>query len=379
MTSPDSGRAAAPAVSPAAPGAADAVDRSPLGGITLPAGFEGLSEHPRLLAVVVDALDAVETELSEAVSHTDQLADTTSRHLLEAGGKRIRPLLTILASLLGDPEVVSGQVGAVGETTRRAAVVMELTHLATLYHDDVMDEATVRRGAPTAHRMWGNSVAILAGDLVFARASQLMATLGPEAVCIQADTFERLVLGQLWETVGPAEDADDLEHYLQVLAGKTGSLIAAAGRLGAFFGGSDPQTVDVLADYGEKVGLAFQLADDVIDLTSASETSGKIPGTDLKERVPTLPVLLLRRAALKDGPDGEAARSAVELIDGPLHTDEQLAAAVQAVSVHPVMDEAWTMTRGWAEDARAALSPLPDSPVKDALEAFADYVVSRRA
>ncbi|WP_431861098.1 polyprenyl synthetase family protein [Micrococcus terreus] len=368
MTSHDSGHAADPAVASPA-----------LAGITLPAGFEGLTEHPRLLDVVVEALDAVEAELSEAVSHADELADTTSRHLLEAGGKRIRPLLTILASLLGDPEVASGQVGEVGEQTRRAAVVMELTHLATLYHDDVMDEAPVRRGAPTAHRMWGNSVAILAGDLVFARASQLMATLGPEAVRIQADTFERLVLGQLRETVGPAEGVDELEHYLDALAGKTGSLIAAAGHLGAFFGRSDPQAVAVLADYGEKVGLAFQLADDVIDLTSASETSGKVPGTDLKERVPTLPVLLLRRAALQDGPDGEAARSAVELIDGPLDTDEQLAAAVQAVASHPVIDEAWTITRGWAEDARAALAPLPDSPVKVALEAFADYVVSRRA
>lgn len=377
MTSHDPGRTADPAVSTA--GTAGTVTGPALGGIALPAWFEGLGEHSHLLDVVVEALDAVESELSEAVTHTDRLADTTSRHLLEAGGKRIRPLLTILSSLLGDPQVVSGQVGEVSAQTRRAAVVMELTHLATLYHDDVMDEAPVRRGAPTAHRMWGNSVAILAGDLVFARASQLMSTLGPEAVRIQADTFERLVMGQLRETVGPDQGVDPLEHYLLVLAGKTGSLIAASGRLGAHFGGSDPDTVEILADYGEKVGLAFQLADDVIDLTSASETSGKVPGTDLKERVPTLPVLLLRRAAQVEGPDGDSARRAVELIDGPLDTDQQLAAAVRAVAEHPVIEEAWAITRGWAQDARAALAPLPDSPVKVALEAFADYVVSRQA
>ncbi|HEY4613843.1 MAG TPA: polyprenyl synthetase family protein [Citricoccus sp.] len=347
-----------------------------LGSLALPPGFERLAEHGELLATVAGALEKVEQELAEAVANADQLADHTSRHLLEAGGKRIRPLLTILSSLLGDPRVATGQVAEVGADVRSAAVVMELTHLATLYHDDVMDEAPVRRGAPAAHELWGNSVAILAGDLIFARASLLMSSLGPEAVAIQARTFERLVMGQLWETVGPEEGQDALEHYLRVVSGKTGSLIAAAGQLGAHFGGADEATVEILADYGEKVGVAFQLADDVIDLTSASDTSGKVPGTDLKERVPTLPVLLLRREAERGD---AAAQAAVGLVDGPLDTDAQLAAAVEAVSAHPVIASAWEVTRGWAEDARAALAPLPASPVKDALEAFADYVVRREA
>jgi heptaprenyl diphosphate synthase len=347
-----------------------------VGSLVLPPGFERLAENGELLATVATALDRVEQELAEAVANTDQLADLTSRHLLEAGGKRVRPLLTVLSSLLGDPGVGTGQVGEVSAGVRSAAVVMELTHLATLYHDDVMDEAPVRRGAPAAHELWGNSVAILAGDLIFARASQLMASLGPEAVAVQARTFERLVMGQLWETVGPRQDQDPLEHYLRVISGKTGSLIAAAGRLGALFGGADESTVDTLEDYGEKVGMAFQLADDVIDLTSASDTSGKVPGTDLKERVPTLPVLLLRQEAARGD---AAARSALELVDGPLDTDDQLSAAVAAVAAHPVIESAWEITRGWAADARAALAPLPDSPVKDALEAFADYVVRRDA
>ncbi|MGW9550027.1 polyprenyl synthetase family protein [Citricoccus zhacaiensis] len=341
--------------------------------MVLPAGFETLAEHGDLLDVVTTALEQVEHELSEAVTNADQLADHTSRHLLEAGGKRIRPLLTILSSLLGEPGVGTGQVGAVAAEVRSAAVVMELTHLATLYHDDVMDEAPVRRGAPAAHQVWGNSVAILAGDLIFARASLLMATLGPEAVAIQARTFERLVMGQLWETVGPEESDDHLEHYLRVIGGKTGSLIASAGRLGAHFGGCDEATVQILEDYGEKVGMAFQLADDVIDLTSTSHASGKTPGTDLKERVPTLPVLLLRQAAPADA----TAAAVLELVDGPLDTDEQLAAAVAAVSAHPVIEQAWDITRGWSADAVEALAPLPESPVKSALVAFADYVVNR--
>ncbi|MGM7671409.1 polyprenyl synthetase family protein [Microbacterium sp. A93] len=352
---------------------ADAAAGVTIGDLALPRGFENLAAHGDLLDVVITALDAVEGELATAVSNADQLADHTSRHLLEAGGKRIRPLLTILSSLVGDPGVGTGQVGEVPAAVRSAAVVMELTHLATLYHDDVMDEAPVRRGAPAAHQVWGNSIAILAGDLIFARASLLMASLGPDAVAIQARTFERLVMGQLWETVGPTEQDDPLEHYLRVIGGKTGSLIAAAGQLGAHFGGCDAATVHLLEEYGEKVGTAFQLADDVIDLTSSSHASGKTPGTDLKERVPTLPVLLLRQAAEQD----PSARAALELVDGPLDTDEQLAAAVAAVSTHPVIEQAWEITRGWAADAVQALEPLADSPVKGALVAFADYVVDR--
>lgn len=363
MTSHDSGHAADPAVASPA-----------LAGITLPAGFEGLTEHPRLLDVVVEALDAVEAELSEAVSHADELADTTSRHLLEAGGKRIRPLLTILASLLGDPEVASGQVGEVGEQTRRAAVVMELTHLATLYHDDVMDEAPVRRGAPTAHRMWGNSVAILAGDLLFARASQLMATLGPEAVRIQADTFERLVLGQLRETVGPADGVDELEHYLDVLAGKTGSLIAACGIYGAGLSGADEHVRAAMETYGERIGVAFQLADDIIDITSPSEVTGKTTGTDLREGVLTLPVLMLRRMA-EDG-DASAAR-VLDLVDADLTSDDALAAAVEAICAHEAVERSWAVAQEWVDDALRALEPLPASAARSALEAFGRDMVHR--
>ncbi|MES1171055.1 MAG: polyprenyl synthetase family protein, partial [Actinomycetota bacterium] len=157
-------------------------------------------------------LALVEERLRDAVSQSDRLADATSRHLVNAGGKRLRPALALLTAHLGDasrPEVVD------------AAVVVELTHLATLYHDDVMDSAPTRRGAPAAHEVWGNSVAILTGDLLFARASSVVAGLGPQAVRIQAETFERLCLGQLHETVGPSDDDDPVEFYLQVLADKT--------------------------------------------------------------------------------------------------------------------------------------------------------------
>lgn len=230
----------------------------------------------------------VEELLRDAVTYADPIAHDASRHLVDAGGKRLRPLLTLLTAELGDGnrrEVID------------AAAVVELTHLATLYHDDVMDSAPLRRGAPSAHEVWGNSVAILTGDLLFARASSIVSGLGPEAVRIQAQTFERLCLGQLHETVGPRPDEDPVEHYLQVLADKTASLIATSARFGAMFAGCRPDVVRTVTQFGEIVGVAFQLADDVIDLTSDGSVTGKTPGTDLREGVPTMPALLLRSRA----------------------------------------------------------------------------------
>ncbi|MHA7188976.1 polyprenyl synthetase family protein [Arthrobacter sp. MDT2-16] len=333
--------------------------------LRLPPGFALIAEDPELGPSVSSCLAEVEKQLRGAISNSDPLADATSRHLVEAGGKRIRPLLTILASHLGNPA---------GAKVVQAAVVVELTHLATLYHDDVMDSAPYRRGAPTAHEVWGNSVAILTGDLIFARASILVSELGGEALGIQARTFERLCLGQLHETVGPREGQDDLEHYLSVIADKTGSLVAASGQLGAIFADAPREVVDVMVSYGEKVGVAFQLADDVIDVTGLKVKSGKAPGTDLREGVPTLPVILLRRAAAAGD---RSAADVVALVDGDLSSDEALAEAVAAVRSHPQTQEAWAVAQQWADAAVAALAPLPDSVVKQALESFAQAVVSR--
>lgn len=333
--------------------------------LRLPPGFALIAEDPELGPSVSSCLAEVEKQLRGAIANSDPLADATSRHLVEAGGKRIRPLLTILASHLGNPTRTK---------VVQAAVVVELTHLATLYHDDVMDSAPYRRGAPTAHEVWGNSVAILTGDLIFARASILVSELGGEALGIQARTFERLCLGQLHETVGPREGQDDLEHYLSVIADKTGSLVAASGQLGALFADTPREVVDVMVSYGEKVGVAFQLADDVIDVTGLKVTSGKVPGTDLREGVPTLPLILLRRAAAAGD---QSAADVVALVDGDLSSDEALAEAVAAVRSHPQTREAWAVAQQWADDAVAALDPLPDSVVKQALASFAQAVVSR--
>ena len=322
-----------------------------------------------LAELLTARLAMVEERLRGVVTYADELADTASRHLVNAGGKRLRPLLTLLAAQLGDgnrPEVID------------AAVVCELTHLATLYHDDVMDSAPLRRGAPAAHEVWGNSVAILTGDLLFARASTTVAGLGPEAVRIQASTFERLCLGQLHETVGPAEGEDPVAHYLQVLADKTGSLVATSGRFGAMFAGCSPSVVRILTEFGEKVGVAFQLADDVIDLSADAAVTGKTPGTDLRERVPTMPVLLLRARAAAPHAD-PADRELVARLDGDLSSDEALAEAVAALREHEVVAETRELAQRWAREAAEILEPLPEGTVRSALEHFADSLVHRAA
>jgi len=315
-----------------------------------------------LIKIIQSGLEQVEDELLAAVRHTDPVANVTSRHLLEAGGKRLRPVLVLLAANLGKgniPEVI------------KASVVVELTHLATLYHDDVMDRAPMRRGVQTAHEIWGNSVAILTGDLLFAKASQIVSRLGAKALTLQADTFERLCLGQLHETIGPAENEDPIEHYIQVLADKTGSLISASAELGCIYADAPDEYREPLRIYGEKVGVAFQLIDDVIDI--GSDASGKTPGTDLRAGVPTMPTLILRRMAKTD----PIAAELVAIIDGGLEDDAMLATVVERLRKHPALDEAYQLAKTWSAEAVAALARLPDSPVKDALRVFAEAVVER--
>jgi heptaprenyl diphosphate synthase len=253
-----------------------------------------------------------------------------------------------------------------------AAVVVELTHLATLYHDDVMDNAPTRRGVATAQNIWGNNVAILTGDLLFARASQIVSRLGEKALTLQADTFERLCLGQLHETIGPHEGDDPIEHYIKVLADKTGSLISAAAQMGILFSNAPAEFGEPLRVFGEKVGVAFQLIDDVIDI-SEKGPSGKTPGTDLRAGVPTLPVLLLRKAAATD----PSAAELLEIIDGGLEDDAQLQKAVSALRNHAVAEAAYLEAKRWADEAVEALAPLPEGSVKNALTVFATAVVDR--
>ncbi|BBC35802.1 Geranylgeranyl pyrophosphate synthase [Streptomyces graminofaciens] len=327
----------------------------------------GLSARDQALEADVQAgLAAVEEGLLEATKSEVPFIQEAAQHLLRAGGKRFRPQLVMLAAQFGDP-YAPGVVPS--------AVVVELTHLATLYHDDVMDEADVRRGVPSANARWGNSLAVLTGDFLFARASHVLADLGPDAVRIQAEAFERLVTGQILETAGPRDGRDPIDHYLDVLGGKTGSLVAVAGRLGAMTAGADETVVDVLTQYGERLGVAFQLADDVLDIASDSHESGKTPGTDLREGVPTMPVLRLRERAERLGVAEDVALC--ELLDSDLSDDARHAEALARLRVHPALEQARRDTVRYAEEARGVLAPLPECGAKAALVELCDAVVHR--
>ncbi|MFJ4783304.1 polyprenyl synthetase family protein [Streptomyces sp. NPDC001002] len=327
----------------------------------------GLSVRDQALEADVQAgMAAVEEGLLEATKSEVPFITEAAQHLVRAGGKRFRPLLVMLAAQFGDryaPGIVP------------SAVVVELTHLATLYHDDVMDEATVRRGVDSANTRWGNSVAVLTGDFLFARASHILADLGPEAVRVQAEAFERLVTGQILETAGPQDGRDPIDHYLDVLAGKTGSLVAVSCRFGALMSGADETVVDVLTQYGERLGVAFQLADDVLDIASDSHESGKTPGTDLREGIPTMPVLRLRERVARLGLAEDIALC--ELLDSDLTDDARHAEALAGLREHPALEQARRDTVRYAEDARAALAPLRECDAKSALVELCDAVVHR--
>lgn len=318
---------------------------------------------PELESRVRSRLLAVEKDLAVAVTSDVDFVNEAARHLLDAGGKRFRPLLVVLAAEFGEPDA-PGVVPA--------ALVVELTHLATLYHDDVMDEADLRRGAQSANARWDNSVAILTGDFLFARASDIVADLGPEAVRIQAQTFARLVQGQIRETVGPRDGEDRLAHYLSVVADKTGSLIATSARFGAKMAGAPAELEAVLTEFGEQIGSAFQLSDDVIDIASETAQSGKTPGTDLREGVPTLPTLLAQRVDTLDG-------RLSSLLAGPITDDTDHAEALSLLRAHPAIQQARDEVRRRAERARTLLVDLPDIPATRALHALCDQVTRRTA
>ena len=328
-------------------------------------------------ARVADGMLAVAARLEQVVDHHDPFVAEASGHLVAAGGKRFRPLLTLLASEVGD-----GWNGQVVD----AAVGVELTHLASLYHDDVMDEAHLRRGVQSANARYGNSTAILVGDLLFGTASQVVAGLGAEAVLIQAETFVRLCAGQIRDDrqtavvaspvadlTGAADDPAAVTAYLSILADKTGSLISAAARYGAMFGGCDETTVRTLTAYGEKLGIVFQLADDLLDVASEATASGKTPGTDLREGKATLPVLYARTST------DPADERLLTLTRGPIEDPAELDEARGLLRTHPAMGQARRHTDRVADEARELLEGLPHGVAVDALRTLVDGVARRSA
>jgi heptaprenyl diphosphate synthase len=329
------------------------------------------SDERRFVDAIEQGLEIVEAGLLGQMHFADEIADVTSRYLLAAGGKRVRPVLTLLTAQLGEGN---------NDNVIAAAQAIEITHVASLYHDDVMDEAQMRRGVPSAQTVWGNSVAILTGDLLFARAAKIGAPLGDEVLSLQAETFERLCLGQLHETLGPRRDEDPIAHYIQVLGDKTGSLIAAAAQVGVILSGAPKEYREPTRVFGEKIGIAFQLIDDVIDLSGQADETGKTPGTDLRAGVATLPLLYLRDLAKTDADAAHLLRrierDAASDLDDEADSAE-FTAAIAELRAHPVTARTLAEAHRWSREAVEALAPLPAGPVKKALTRFAETIVER--
>ena len=324
-------------------------------------GFSDLVD-PAVQDSVAEFLAGVESELLVAVASPDPLVDEAAAHLVRAGGKRVRPLIVALAAQFGDP----GRAELLP-----AAVLMELTHLATLYHDDVMDEAPLRRGAVSANSRWSNRIAVYVGDFLLARAAQMAAGLGDQAVRLQADTLSQLVRGQLAETVGP-RGSDPVRHHLRAVEDKTASLFATSARFGGLFSGLPAQHVRMLAEFGTAIGIAFQLSDDLLDIASETVQSGKTPGTDLREGVPTLPVLY----ALAD-PSAGGPRLRELLTKGPLTDDAEHAEALGLLRESAALKQARETVHGYAETARRSVATLPGGAARRTLEQLCHYIADR--
>jgi heptaprenyl diphosphate synthase len=319
---------------------------------------------PVLEKELLASMAEVEVFLRNSIEGKYPLVIETSRHLVDAGGKRLRPLLTLIASHFGNPKA-KGII--------EAAVVCELTHLGTLYHDDVMDEAPLRRGVESANNRWNNTVAILTGDYLFAKTSQLLADLGPEAVRLQALTFERLVIGQIMETQGSSSDKTALEHYLSVVSDKTASLISASARYGAMISGADEKIMDALTKFGEEIGTVFQLADDIIDIASDSKESGKTPGTDLREGVPTLVTLFILES------DDPADAELKKILSAPITDEAIVAQTILTLRSHSALTRSRELVAGYGRSAQKHLEILPEGPAKAALVGLSQAVISRTA
>jgi heptaprenyl diphosphate synthase len=311
-----------------------------------------------LEAQVRGRLDRVEDALEKAVVADSDLLAATSTHLLTAGGKRIRPMLVLLGGYFGDPtdpRLIPG------------SVAIELTHLATLYHDDVIDESTDRRGVPSANARWDNTVAILTGDYLFARASEISADLGTDVSRLLARTIAVLCDGQIREVEASGTLEQTEEAYLEIIRRKTAVLIATSCRLGGMLADANERHLEVLEAFGDSLGMAFQLSDDIMDLTATQLELGKEPGTDLREGVYTLPVL----HALHAGADRDELQRL--LAHGP-PDGELLDRALQIVRTGGAVEHARAAVAGEVSRAVGLAEQLPDGPARHALIQLAKYL-----
>ena len=312
---------------------------------------------PALLKIVEPQLLATEGYLLEVVTSDFPFVSVLAQHLVRAGGKRLRVALTFLASRFGDRD--PGRE----ENVRKLAAAIELTHLATLHHDDIIDEADKRHGVPSVNANWTNTLAVLSGDYLFAKSSQLAAEVGGEVPRALAETIAALCEGQVKEIEGAFRTDRSPSEYLQVIERKTARLLSGASYLGARVGGADVPLAEKLRSYGTAFGMAFQLVDDLLDLLGDEGVIGKPIGTDIKEGVYTLPLL-----------HGMQKRDDVAEM---IRDRSELGSLVEVLHETGSFRYARGVAEEWATKAMDTVQALPACEERDCLEALVGYVVAR--
>jgi heptaprenyl diphosphate synthase len=305
----------------------------------------------------------VEAALLNAVKTSDDYLTEIASHLISAGGKRLRPVMTIAAALVGhdDHDVTDDVI--------QGGIACELVHLGSLYHDDVMDESETRRGVDTVNARWGNLQAILAGDFLLARASEIAASLGTEVAGLLARTIGRLCEGQIEELRHTYNMARPIDSYFSSIDGKTASLYSTAARIGGIVGGHDRATIDILTDFGTHYGMVFQIVDDILDITSTDEDLGKPAGHDAEEGVYTLPVLHTLAAG------GAAAAELTAILGKPLEGVER-EKVLDIVRSNGGVGAAIKTAQTFVARAEESCNALPQSAATEALRGASAYLLS---
>jgi len=321
--------------------------------------------HDRMAAYLSADMTAVNDLIRDrmASEHAPRIPEVTA-HLVEAGGKRLRPMLTLAAARL---------CGYDGPYHVHLAATVEFIHTATLLHDDVVDESSQRRGRPTANLLWDNKSSVLVGDYLFARSFQLMTeTNNMRVLAILANASATIAEGEVLQLTAAQNLATDEGIYLQVVRGKTAALFSAATQVGGVIAAAPDAQVQALFDYGDALGIAFQIVDDLLDYQGDPNATGKNIGDDFRERKLTLPVI---KAIAK----GDATERAfwTRTIEKGKQEDGDLEHALSLLNAHGTLDETKAEALAWAEQAKTALNSLPDHELTQMLRDLADYVVAR--
>ena len=321
--------------------------------------------HDRLAETLREDMKAVDALIRTRMvsDHAPRIPEITA-HLVEAGGKRLRPMLTLAAAKL---------CGHQGDADVKLAATVEFIHTATLLHDDVIDESAQRRGRPTANLLWDNKSSVLVGDYLFARSFQLMTETGSMRVMeILSNASATISEGEVLQLTAAQDLKTNEDIYLQVVRGKTAALFAAACEVGGVIAGAPEEQVDALRDYGDALGIAFQIADDLLDYSGDTAATGKNVGDDFRERKLTLPVI--RAVALASEQERAFWQRTIEKgqqDEGDLDT------AMELMRAHDTLEDTRLTAEAWARTAREALEVLPEHPLREMLSDLADYVVSR--